>query len=259
MIIMSSIPKLLKLKDYTTLLGTTIGLVSLIFAGIGTRYTITFGFFLLSLTLGTDLLDGYIARKTGTVNEIGRELDSLSDSLTFGIVPALLTYQAFKTGELYDIVLMIGCIIFALGSLLRLARFNISTEVGYMGVPTPITALEIIVFYFANYFYAATYGGLADPFPSIAYYFIPANLILFGWLNITTHLKYKGKGKVFFIIVIIISPIVPVFGIIGLFGDLVPSIVFFTMMVILLCIFFGSQIWQLITSICKGIKNIKEK
>ncbi|MCJ7651635.1 MAG: CDP-alcohol phosphatidyltransferase family protein, partial [Candidatus Lokiarchaeota archaeon] len=67
----NSIPKLLKLKDYATLLGTTIGLVSLIFAGIGTRYTITFGFFLLAFTLGTDLLDGYIARKTGTVNEIG--------------------------------------------------------------------------------------------------------------------------------------------------------------------------------------------
>ena len=256
---MSSIPKLLKLKDYATLLGTTIGLVALIFAGIGTRYTVTFGFFLISLTLGTDLLDGYIARKTGTVNEIGRELDSLSDSLTFGIVPALLTYQAFKTGGLYDIVLMIGCIIFALGSLLRLARFNISTDVGYMGVPTPITALEMIVFYFANYFYAAAYGGLADPYPLISYYFIPANLILFGWLNITTQLKYKEKGKAFYYIVILIAPIVPVFGIIGLFGDQVNPIVFITMTVILLCIFFGSQLWQLITSIYKGIKKIKKK
>lgn len=256
---MSSIPKLLKLKDYATLLGTSIGLTALIFAGIGTRYTITFGFFLISLTLGTDLLDGYIARKTGTVNDIGRELDSLSDSLTFGIVPALLTYQAFKTGGLYDIVLMVGCIIFALGSLLRLARFNISTEAGYMGVPTPITALEVIVFYFANYFYAAAYHTLTDPYPSIAYYYIPINLILFGWLNITTHLKYKGKGKVFYIVVIIIAPIVPVFGIIGLFGDQVPPIVFFTMSVILLCIFLGSQLWQLSTSLYKGIMKIKKK
>jgi len=256
---MSSIPKLLKLKDYATLLGTTIGLVSLIYAGIGTRYTVTFGFFLISLTLGTDLLDGYIARKTGTVNEIGRELDSLSDSLTFGIVPALLTFQAFKTGSLYDLVLMIGCIIFALGSLLRLARFNISTGVGYMGVPTPITALEMIVFYFANYFYAAAYGGLADPYPAIAYYSIPIFLILFGWLNITTHLKYKEKGKSFYYLVILIAPIVPVFGIIGLFGDQVHPIVFITMSVILLCIFFGSQLWQLISSISKGINRIKKK
>ena len=256
---MSSMPKLLKLKDYATLLGTTIGLVSLLLAGIGTRYTITFGFFLISLTLGTDLLDGYIARKTGTVNEIGRELDSLSDSMTFGIVPAILTFQAFRTGELYDIVLMIGCIIFAMGSLLRLARFNISTEVGYMGVPTPITALEMIIFYFANYFYAAAFGGLADPFPSIAYYSIPAFLILFGWLNITTHLKYKEKGKAFYYIVILIAPIVPVFGIVGLQGDQVHPIVFLTFSIILMCIFFGSLLWQLIVSICKGIKKIKKK
>ena len=256
---MSSIPKLLKLKDYVTLLGTTIGLVSLIFAGIGTRYTVTFGFFLISLTLGTDLLDGYIARKTGTVNEIGRELDSLSDSMTFGIVPAILTFQAFRTGELYDIVLMIGCIIFALGSILRLARFNISDSSGYMGVPTPITALEMILFYFINYFYAAAFGGLADPYPSIAYYSIPAFLILFGWLNITTHLKYKEKGKAFYYIVILIAPIVPVFGIVGLQGDQVNPIVFLTFSIILMCIFFGSLLWQLIFSLYKGIKNIKKK
>ena len=204
-------------------------------------------------------MDGYIARKTGTVNEIGRELDSLSDSLTFGIVPAILTYQAFKTGGLYDIVLMIGCIIFALGSILRLARFNISDSSGYMGVPTPITALEMIVFYFANYFYAAAYGSLAYPYPSIAYYSIPAFLILFGWLNITTHLKYREKGKSFYYIVIIIAPIVPVFGIIGLFGDQVHPMVFITMTVILLGIFLGSQLWQLIFSIYKGIKKIKKK
>ncbi|MHA1671251.1 MAG: CDP-alcohol phosphatidyltransferase family protein [Promethearchaeota archaeon] len=256
---MSSIPKLLKLKDYTTLLGTTLGLLALLFAGIGTHYTITFGFFLISLTLGTDLLDGYIARKTGTVNEIGRELDSLSDSLTFGVAPAILTFQAFRTGELYDIVLMIGCIIFALGSLLRLARFNISTEKGYMGVPTPITALEMIVFYFANYFYAAAFGGLSLPYFTIFYYSVPAFLILFGWLNITTHLKYKEKSKSFYYVVILIAPIVPVFGIVGLQGDQVNPLVYLTFSIIFLCIFFGSQLWQLFNSIFKWINKIKKK
>ncbi len=256
---MSSIPKLLKLKDYATLLGTTLGLIALLFAGIGTRYTVTFGFFLISLTLGTDLLDGYIARKTGTVNDIGRELDSLSDALTFGIVPAILTFQAFKTGQFYDIVLAISCIVFALCAILRLARFNISTESGYMGVPTPITALEMIVFYFSNYFYAAANDGLADPFPIIAYYSTPAFLILFGWLNITTHLKYREKSKSFYYIVIIIAPIVPIFGIVGLQGDLVHPTVYLTFSIILLCIFFGSLLWQLFNSTSQWIKKLKNK
>ncbi|MFW9951123.1 MAG: CDP-alcohol phosphatidyltransferase family protein, partial [Candidatus Thorarchaeota archaeon] len=66
----STIPSLLKLKDYVTLIGTTIGIIALIYGSLGTRYAVSLGFFLISITLGTDLIDGYIARKTGTVNEI---------------------------------------------------------------------------------------------------------------------------------------------------------------------------------------------
>ena len=118
-----TIPSLLKIKDYVTLIGTTLGIIALICGSFGARDAISLGFFLLSITLGTDLIDGYIARKTGTVNEMGKELDSLSDSLTFGIAPAVLSFQAFKTGTFFDVILIIGCICFALGAILRLARF----------------------------------------------------------------------------------------------------------------------------------------
>ena len=238
---MSTIPKLLKLKDYVTLTGASLGLIALSLGAIGTRYTITFGFFLLSITLGTDLIDGYIARKTGTFNELGRELDSLSDSLTFGITPAILTFQAFRTGQIYDIILIIGCVLFALGAILRLARFNISTKKGYTGVPTPISALTIILFYFANYFYAFGLGGLSYPFPEIAYYSIPAFLILMGWLNITTLIKLKEKSKSTYYFVILIAPAVPIFGIIGLMEpDLIVSMI---VAIIFISFFFGSLLW----------------
>ncbi|TFG24961.1 MAG: hypothetical protein EU533_01605 [Promethearchaeota archaeon] len=250
---MSTIPKLLKLKDYVTLTGTTIGLISLTLAGIGTRYTITFGFFLLSISLGTDLIDGYIARKTGTLNDLGRELDSLSDSLTFGIAPAILTFQAFKTGQFYDIILVIGCVLFALGAILRLARFNISTEKGYTGVPTPISALAMIIFYFANYFYAFGLGGLTYPFPLIAYYTVPVFLTLIGWLNITTLLKFKEKSKSTYYIVIMIAPTVPIFGIIGLLQpNLIVSMV---VAFILISLFFGALIWVFIYSIYTHLRK----
>jgi len=67
---MTSIPKLLKLKDYITLSGTTMGILALICAVIGTRYFISLGFFFVAISLGTDLLDGFVARKTGTVNTV---------------------------------------------------------------------------------------------------------------------------------------------------------------------------------------------
>jgi CDP-diacylglycerol--serine O-phosphatidyltransferase len=250
---MSTIPQLLKLKDYVTLTGAALGLIALALGAIGTRYTLSLGFFLLSITLGTDLIDGYIARKTGTFNELGRELDSLSDSLTFGVAPAILTFQAFKNGQPYDIVLIIGCILFALGAILRLARFNISTEKGYTGVPTPISALTIILFFYANYFYAFGLGGLSYPFPEIAYYSIPAILIFIGWLNITTLIKFKEKSKLTYYIVILIAPTAPIFGIIGLMGP--GLLVSMAVAIVFLCLFFGVFIWIFTQSIYYNLKK----
>jgi len=215
---MTSIPRLLKLKDYITLTGTTLGIIALICAAIGTREFIALGFFLISITLGTDLLDGYVARRSGTVNKFGIELDSLSDSLTFGIAPAILIYQTFRTGQLFDYFLIVGCICFALGALLRLARFNVTTEeqAGYTGLPTPLSCLMIIVFYYANYFYAFGLGGIAYPYPEISYLLIPLIMGLIGWFNITTHIKFGEKGKKIYIAVIILAPLCPILGIIGL-------------------------------------------
>ncbi len=152
---MSSLPKILKLKDYVTLTGTTLGVIALICATLGDSDIgyLALGFFLCSVTIGTDLLDGYLARKMGTINEMGKQLDSLSDSLTFGIAPSVLTYQAFKTNGPLDFILGIGCICFAIGAILRLARFNISEEPGYLGVPTPLSGLFLINYYFAYYFF----------------------------------------------------------------------------------------------------------
>ena len=121
---MSSIPKLLKLKDYITLIGTSLGIIALVCACFGTNEFISLGFFLITITLGTDMIDGYIARKTHTINEMGREMDSLSDSLTFGVAPAVLTYQSFKLGNFFDILIIIGAICFTIGAKLRLARFR---------------------------------------------------------------------------------------------------------------------------------------
>jgi CDP-diacylglycerol--serine O-phosphatidyltransferase len=215
---MLSIPKVLKLKDYVTLIGTVLGIMALVCAIIGTRFFISTGFFLVANCLAIDLLDGYIARKTGTKNSFGIQLDSLSDSLTFGIAPAILTYQAFKTGTLYDFILIIGCIIFALAAILRLARFNIITEhtPGYIGLPVPLSALLLIGFFYANYFYAFGLGGITYPFPEFSIYIIPFFMILIAWFNITTKIRFGEKKRIIYIIVIILAPFGPIFGVIGM-------------------------------------------
>jgi CDP-diacylglycerol--serine O-phosphatidyltransferase len=233
-----SIPKLLKLKDYITIIGTTLGIISLICACIGNKNALSLGFFLVTIALGTDLIDGYIARKTGTVNEMGKQLDSLSDSLTFGISPAILTFQAFKTNSFFDIFLLIACICFALGALLRLARFNLSLNIGYTGVPTPISALLIITFFYTNFFYSLAYPLQIPIFPTVSYYIIPIFLIFIAWLNITTHISFGEKGKIIYILFLIFAPLGPIFGIIGAMNpnyliSITVSIIFLSIFIIL--------------------------
>ncbi|NHJ19306.1 MAG: hypothetical protein EAX91_00075 [Candidatus Lokiarchaeota archaeon] len=257
----STIPRLLKLKDYVTLLGTTIGIIALICGSFGHRDAISLGFFLISITLGTDLIDGYIARKTKTVNEMGKELDSLSDSLTFGIVPAILSFLAFKTGTFYDFILGIGCVCFALGAILRLARFNILANPGYTGVPTPVSCLLVINFFYTNYFYALANGGWSVPFLDIAYYVAPFFLITLGWLNITTYIKFSEKGKVVYVMFIILAPLAPIFGITGILNPspivaITISIVFLSFLIL---IFGWVATHSFILSLLKKKKNGNEK
>lgn len=238
---MSSIPKLLKLKDYITLIGTSLGIISLVCACIGSIELLSLGFFLVTISLGTDMIDGYIARKTKTVNEIGKELDSLSDSLTFGITPAVLMYQSFKTGTLFDIIIIIAAICFAIGAMLRLARYNISEDPGYTGVPTPISALLLVTFFYANYFYSLAFGN----FMWISPYIIPIIMVLISWFNITTYIYFGPKDKVTYLLFVIVAPLCPILGIIG-----ISSPNFLTSLTI--SIFFLVSFLMLIISIIRG-------
>ena len=247
---MSSIPKLLKLKDYITLIGTSLGIIALVCACFGTNEFISLGFFLITITLGTDMIDGYIARKTHTINEMGREMDSLSDSLTFGVAPAVLTYQSFKLGNFFDILIIIGAICFTIGAILRLARFNISETPGYTGVPTPISALLLITFFYTNYFYSIAIGNFFE----ISSYIIPFLMILFGWFNITTYIHFGEKDKATYILFIIVAPLCPILGIIGVSS---PS---FLISIIISIFFLGSFFLTLIL-IIRGffLKIIRKK
>ena len=257
---MSSIPKILKLKDYVTLTGTTCGIIALLCATLGGLGGIeglgylSSGFFLCSVTIGTDLLDGYLARKMGTINEMGKQLDSLSDSLTFGIAPSALTFQAFRTGGPFDFVLGIGCICFALGAILRLARFNISEDPGYTGVPTPLSGLFLINFFFANYFYIFGFNSIIMPLSSTI--LIAILMVLIGWFNITTYINYGEKGKKIYAIFFVFAPLCPILGIVGIVNSVLQN----SVLSIAVSIFFiGACIVEIVFILSGFYFNIKER
>jgi CDP-diacylglycerol--serine O-phosphatidyltransferase len=93
-----------------------------------------------------DGLDGRIARMTNTQSDFGKEFDSLSDMVTFGLAPALVMYQwsLFSLGK----VGFAAAFIYAAGGALRLARFN--TQVGiadkryFQGLASPSAAALVV-------------------------------------------------------------------------------------------------------------------
>jgi CDP-diacylglycerol---serine O-phosphatidyltransferase len=89
-----------------------------------------------------DFFDGFAARLFKVSSPIGKELDSLADMVSFGVLPAMAMYHWIDSsagaGWLSYIALMI-----AVFSALRLAQFNVDTRQtdSFIGVPTPANAL----------------------------------------------------------------------------------------------------------------------
>jgi CDP-diacylglycerol--serine O-phosphatidyltransferase len=110
-----------------------------------------FACFLVFLGMVLDGLDGFVARLVGSTSEFGVQLDSFSDALTFGIVPAmlakiLLEHESDFVHYAGDPRLhFIAAASFSLMAILRLARYNLEPESdqevkGFRGLPSPAAA-----------------------------------------------------------------------------------------------------------------------
>ncbi|MET0787381.1 MAG: CDP-diacylglycerol--serine O-phosphatidyltransferase [Paenisporosarcina sp.] len=113
-----------------------------------------------------DRFDGMVARKLGQESELGKQLDSMSDIISFGVAPAILIYMVdlFEFGT----VGMIIAIIYIASGAFRLARFNVMESNGYF-TGLPITAAGTIL--------TLSYFGLSV-FPPVFYMFLTVILAI---------------------------------------------------------------------------------
>jgi CDP-diacylglycerol---serine O-phosphatidyltransferase len=97
-----------------------------------------------------DMLDGRVARLSGTGTRFGAELDSLVDVISFGVAPALLMYFLdFSTSGRFGWIL---CYIYVVAVALRLARFNVlsagkPSSGWFTGMPSPAAGVTLAVYY----------------------------------------------------------------------------------------------------------------
>ena len=130
----------------------------------------------IGVAMVLDMLDGRIARMTGTTSEFGVQLDSLADIISFGMAPAVLAY-AWGLQPLGRLGWAVG-FLFVTGAALRLARFNIQKNTDkryFVGLASPAAAAIIAstVFYYP-------FGLRARPeaFLGVALTVVPALLMV---------------------------------------------------------------------------------
>jgi CDP-diacylglycerol---serine O-phosphatidyltransferase len=99
-----------------------------------------------------DALDGKIARLMKTFSELGAQLDSFADAITFGVAPAFIAKALLEhEGLLHPRVHFVCAAAFTLMAVLRLARFNTETEpdeanhASFKGLPSPAAAGMVVV------------------------------------------------------------------------------------------------------------------
>ena len=174
-----------------------------------------------------DFFDGFVARLLKQPSEIGKQLDSLADMVTFGVLPSFMLAKLIQLSLNQDSALatfvpsnllsqahlpLLAYISFiiALFSCLRLAKFNIDTRQSdsFIGVPTPANAFVIAAFPLILNFSSDYSSYILNPTILIAYtlmmsYLLISEILLFA-LKFKTFSWSDNKIKYIFLILSVI-------------------------------------------------------
>ena len=143
------------LPNFITLLNLFSGSIAIIMAFEGNLSTASY---FIGLAVVFDFFDGFLARLLNKYSDIGKELDSLADIVSFGVAPSIIMFHLLKLSlnidklplsfditTLVDIVVLLSAFLITVFSALRLAKFNVDTRQkdSFIGLPTPASAILI--------------------------------------------------------------------------------------------------------------------
>lgn len=196
--------KLITFADILTLSNGLIGFIAIMFILKGDIMSLHIATMLIFLAMLVDGLDGAAARRFGTKHSMGRHLDSISDSVSFCLAPAVLLYITFynAAAPLPVNILAITASLLILGfGILRLARFTVKgfKNKNFSGVPTPAATFFV--------FTACQVFGRAPPFVSTQPYIVlPLSIIVaFFMILDIEYPKVRPKGRNLLIVAISVA------------------------------------------------------
>lgn len=199
--------KLITIPNLLTLLNLSCGVLSSIFLissnGNVSPTTITIVLILMVISLIADFLDGMVARLMKIGSPIGKELDSLADCVSFGVVPGLMLFEIFNhlsTNFIYEIenlkIAAISLFAFLVPafSALRLAKFNLDEDqtTYFKGLATPSNTLFIFSIFSIYYTKGKIINTEIDPFLLILISIVFSILLIIDLPLFA--LKFKGLG-----------------------------------------------------------------
>ena len=148
--------KILNIANFFTILNLLCGLIAIVFFSNG---LINFGCLFIIFASFFDFLDGYFARKLNISSDFGKQADSLSDMISFGVAPAILLFDITKgilknnldyTNEIHIVLSSSFVFIYSVAALIRLSLFN-NQSTHFNGIPSPVAALTVILLPFVEF------------------------------------------------------------------------------------------------------------
>lgn len=148
--------KILNIANFFTVLNLLCGLIAIVFFSNG---LVNFGCLFIIFASFFDFLDGYFARKLNISSDFGKQADSLSDMISFGVAPAILLFDITKgilknnldyTNEIQIVLASSFVFIYSVAALIRLSLFN-NQSTHFNGIPSPVAALTVILLPFVEF------------------------------------------------------------------------------------------------------------
>ncbi len=160
-----------QLPNFITLLNLLSGVLGILWVLEGQPL---YGAYFVILSATFDFFDGFAARLLKVQSEMGKELDSLADVVSFGVLPGILLYSLTKS-QTEASFLPYCTLIIPMLSAYRLAKFNLDTRQSdrFIGLPTPANALLL-----------TTIPYLAARWPELSPWLSsPIALVVIAWLT----------------------------------------------------------------------------
>jgi CDP-diacylglycerol---serine O-phosphatidyltransferase len=204
------------IPNFITSLNLTAGFIAIIFAANADIVTASW---LILAAMIFDFLDGFSARLLKAYSNIGKELDSLADVVSFGVAPGLIIYKLLNdslssgggvditSDNLRTVLIIIIPAIMPVCAALRLAVFNIDTSQAttFKGMPTPANALAVLSVVIAgHYSQSSIFSSFTDSPLFLLIFTVILSLLMVSRIPLlslkVSNLKFKGNEGRFILV-----------------------------------------------------------